>query len=445
MPGGVTWRSKLFGVLLCLSLLLGGCWSSREIDALAFIMAVGLDLDDNGDLIVSFRIADPSALAGGGSTGEQGGSGARTQTTFPVTVKARTPAEAMERLRLQLPRIPFMSHAQGIIVGESLARSGVSGILDFFERDEELRRSVQLFVTKDIQAAQIFTDVRQRLLTPSGMGFSELITHVAASEATPVARFGDFLEFMGNPRREAYAPALSLNPSDVTRDAPKDQVALVGTGIFRDDRLVGYLSHRESAVMQLLLSGIRAVSFHIDGDLQADVNVTPAGTRIKVVDPTAAEFHISVKVRAELQQLYTIGVAEGSALVNGLSRQLETQLKSSFEELIAHLQLLQSDVLGLGEVLYRSHPGIWKQVAPVWPEVFAKAEIEIDVEAVVTETGSILRSLNVTNKRRGGADDPTLGPLSPALPGSLTPPSSPVPSAQAPIPEPPQAGGESSQ
>lgn len=398
LPAG---RILFLPLVLGAALFLSGCWSAREIDTLAFIMAVGLDRADEKELIVSYRIADPSSLAGGQSGAESGQGGAVTagETTFNVSVKAETAAEAMERLRTQLPRLPFLSHVQGIIVGESLAREGVSEILDYFERDEDLRRSVHLFITKDVDAADIFREARPRLRTPSGLGFSEVIAQVAEVGVVPVARFGDLLEAMANPRRDAFAPAISLLPADATAGARADQVALVGTAIFRDDRMVGFLDRTESPVLQLLIGGIRQAIFDVGGEVEADVRVRPAGTRLRLVDPDNLRFSVHLRVRGDLRQLHTIGVYEGSELTEKLARELETELKEQIDRLIAKLQTLQSDVLSFGEVVYRSRPHLWKEIEAEWPEIFAQAAVDVTVEAVIVESGSILRALDPSPRR----------------------------------------------
>src|SRR5690606_41501081 len=61
LPAG---RILFLPLVLGAALFLSGCWSAREIDTLAFIMAVGPDRADEKALIVSYRIADPSSLAG---------------------------------------------------------------------------------------------------------------------------------------------------------------------------------------------------------------------------------------------------------------------------------------------------------------------------------------------------------------------------------------------
>ena len=56
--------------------------------------------------------------------------------------------------------IPYYEHLQVIIISEDVARSGVEDILDFFVRDQEMRRRVKLFVTPG-QAKSIL-DVKPR-------------------------------------------------------------------------------------------------------------------------------------------------------------------------------------------------------------------------------------------------------------------------------------------
>ncbi|NLG79633.1 MAG: Ger(x)C family spore germination protein, partial [Firmicutes bacterium] len=48
-----------------------GCWDRTEVDDLAFIMAIGLDEAPNDQVYVTFHIAVPRAVAGGGGSGHR--------------------------------------------------------------------------------------------------------------------------------------------------------------------------------------------------------------------------------------------------------------------------------------------------------------------------------------------------------------------------------------
>lgn len=407
--GGLALRARLLdtnvvfiGVCGLVLILLTGCWDSRDIDELAFVMAIGVDKDEEDDsLIVSFRIANPPALAGGESGGPTSGGNQSIETTFNVMVKAKTIGEAMNRFRTQVPRSPFLSHLKGIVIGESLARSGIREVLDYFEREEELRRSVHILVTKDVSAAEVFSRSRQRLITASGIAISGLLSLAPEAAFAPVVRIGDFLEWLGSPRSEAFASAVELSSVEMTGQSPLDLVVLSGTGVFRGDRLVGYLDEQETAQLLLLRGGLRGTTFSLDeGDLHADIRLSRAGASIGVVDPLKLHFRTTLQVRGALKQLRSAQGRESAALIDDLSDALEKVLQRKSLELIEKLQMWGTDILGFGEVLYRWHPKIWLQnsMGENWPDLFTNASIETRVEGVITDTGSIIRSVTLPNQ-----------------------------------------------
>ena len=332
------WIKLTYASLLGLSLvILTGCWNAREIDELAFIMAIGVDRDESdGELIVSYRIANPTALGVGESGGSQGGGTLSNETTFTVMVKAKTIAEAMSRLRTQLPRRPFLSHLQGIIIGESLARSGVGEVLDYFEREEELRRSVHIFVTKDMSAAELFTRARQPLITSLGVAISGLLSQAPEAGYAPVVRVGDFLERLSSPRTETFAPALELSSTAMMGDSQLNQIVLRGTAVFRRDRLAGYLDDRETAILQMIRGGFRWTTLSVSAGegVQADVRVTRVGGAVRVTDPANLRFRVTIQVRGTVKQVHSLGSIGGSVQIDRMSYELQTVLESLALELI---------------------------------------------------------------------------------------------------------------
>lgn len=389
----------VFGLL---PLLGAGCWDSREIDELAFIMAIGIDKDESdGTLTVSYRIANPPALAGGESGGPQSGGNQSIETTFTVMVKAKTIGEAMSRFRAQVPRRPFLSHLQGIVIGESLARSGVREILDYFEREEELRRSIRILVTKDVSAAELFSRSRQRLITASGIAFSGLLAQAPEAAFAPVIRVGNFLERMASPHGEAFASALELSAVETTGQSPQDLVILKGTAVFQGDRLAGFLDEKETALLLLLRGGLRWTTVSLDEDeIRADIRLYRTGGSLDVVDPRALRFRATVQLGGALKQLRSQPITESARLIERMSEQLQIHLEQKTLELIQKLQDWGTDVVGFGEALYRRHPRVWVEnhMAENWPYLFTRAQIEARVEGVISDIGGIIRSVSVPRR-----------------------------------------------
>ena len=55
-------KSIISLILLMLSLLLTGCWSSHEVNTLGLTVAIGIDKSENGYLI-SEQVINPKAIA----------------------------------------------------------------------------------------------------------------------------------------------------------------------------------------------------------------------------------------------------------------------------------------------------------------------------------------------------------------------------------------------
>jgi spore germination protein KC len=51
--------------IICISLLLTGCWSQRELTNIAFVIAIGVDEGENKNYKVSFQLVNPKNVAGG--------------------------------------------------------------------------------------------------------------------------------------------------------------------------------------------------------------------------------------------------------------------------------------------------------------------------------------------------------------------------------------------
>ena len=394
-------QAALLGLLAA---LLAGCWNAREIDELAFIMAVGVDKDQEEEgLVVSFRIANPTALSGGASGGPQGGGPGSTETTFTVMVKGKTVAEAVSRLRTQIPRRPYFSHLQGIILGESLARVGIGEVIDYFEREEELRRGVNIFVTKDITAAELFDRARQELITTSGIAISGLLAQAPETGFAPVVRLGDFLERFTSPRSETFAPVVTLAPATALSTAAVDQVALRGTAVFKGDKLAGYLDEQETALLHLIIGGFRWTTFPVSGggQISGDVRVNRMGGSIRVIDPAELHFLITIQLRGTLKQVHSHQSIDGPQLVERMAYELQRMLQEKVVALVDKLKTWGTDIVDFGETLYRSHPRAWfqEEVHTNWPDLFAQSKVDVRVESVIVETGSIIRSAPFPQER----------------------------------------------
>ncbi len=100
-------------MLVCL-LATAGCWDSKEIDALAIVAAIGIDLSDTpGEYLVSAQLIRPGQMA---NTGETSGI-AQGKPSWVIRTSAETIFKAIRELTVMSSRKLYFPHNQVIVFG----------------------------------------------------------------------------------------------------------------------------------------------------------------------------------------------------------------------------------------------------------------------------------------------------------------------------------------
>ncbi len=384
-------RSRLLLTLTVILLVTSGCWSAREIDELAFIMAIGVDKAESGEgLEVSFRIVNPSQVV----SGESGGGQNTGETSFPVMVQAVSVVEAFDRLRERLPRRPFLSHIQLVIVGEELAKEGIGGILDYLERSEETRRSVNILVAKGGRASKIFEQARPPLLSRSGLAAEGLLRQAPDVGHAPQVILGDLMYTMQSGRMDPVVGVITIieSNSPSTQSLPA-QVRLSGGALFRNDRLLAYLDEQEVAVLLAVTNELRRTTLSLTGEkgILAGVRLRHVMGKVDVVSTDPPRFAINLDFEGILVQANATADNNVAEFLTSTSRDVETLLENRTKALVQHLQSLGSDALGFAETLYRTKPVVWRRVSSDWESLYRTLEVDVNVDVKILSSGNVTR------------------------------------------------------
>ncbi|WML52464.1 Ger(x)C family spore germination protein [Neobacillus sp. PS3-12] len=136
-------RTRLKLLILTSAFLLTGCWSRVEINDRAFVTGVFVDKGENGnmDLTLSFpltnRLTSPS-IGGVSPTGNP---------YTAISKSGKSLSEAYRKIQVDLPRRINWGHTRIIVVGEKMARDGISPILEFVIRNPAFSIGNTLLVT----------------------------------------------------------------------------------------------------------------------------------------------------------------------------------------------------------------------------------------------------------------------------------------------------------
>lgn len=375
-------------MILLLIPLLGGCWDLRELDSLALVFGMGLDLGPQGDgYRLTFEIVRARQIQTPGPGGSGGGGGQRNpywllQATGPTVF------EAVRNATLQSSRRLFLSHTQVFIIGEELAKSGISPTIDFIVRVNEPRIVKWLLLTAD-EPEQIFA-AEPGLEQITALAIADLIQNYGITSKIKPVRVVDYLE-----TRMHKTSANTLPIIRIKETTGKKELIIDRTGVIKGDKLVGYLDPKETRGLLWVQDEVDGGVVTVDapgGEGKATMELFNADTKLTVEgNEHGIQVRIEVKVRSGLgAQTTSVDLSTTNQIERLEKRQAEV-IREEIGAALTKARDLKADIFGFGEYLYRHDHRRWKGLESEWERYFVGAEVDVLVEVMVEEVGLITK------------------------------------------------------
>ena len=133
-----------FSFIIVFSILLSGCTGGKQLHERLIVQGLGVDKENNlYNVTVQFLTADNS--------GEEMGENYET-----ISLKGDSIIDAISKVSNITGKEPMYSQNLILILGEEVARDGISKVIDFFIRHYECRPTVTVFIAKE-NASKILT------------------------------------------------------------------------------------------------------------------------------------------------------------------------------------------------------------------------------------------------------------------------------------------------
>jgi spore germination protein KC len=414
-------RRKWLSLLLILPLLLTGCWDSRELEESNYLIAIGLDKGKSAPLAVTFVLARPdkSATGGtskgeGGESGDGGDEGGDTgkdggQTKGMISVEAPSLTGAAFFLTTVMSRPTTLSQAKMILLSEELARDVGMIVLDEAARNQAIRRSTMLVVTKgraadflraiapgpgqltDFAAIQSAQEVVRAASIPRRARVNDFLIHTSTAYQEPVTYYAFVTR--GRESRETAPEALAFSGSANYSRSGGPAIDFAGSAAFRGTKMVGVLSTIDTRALLMVHDEFRQVDLELPDPSGAGVSVGLRITRGRNpeirTDLKGGRPRLFVKIRLEGEVL-TMPTAVNYTLPSD-RRKLESAVEALIQDQVTTFftktQAWGTDVGGLGRLVARQFPTVtaWDQYN--WPRRYRDAQIDVAVEMKLRRFG----------------------------------------------------------
>lgn len=401
---------KLALIMVCISLLLTGCWDYQEVDRLASVLAIGIDrIPGSKSIILTVQIAKPE---GKGSSKQTGGQGGEKSYTV-MNSEGKSLSEAIRNLGIQSTRRILLTHCKTIIMGKDFAETGIGDILDELKRDKEFRRTDWMLTTDKTAKEILEKDIELEQVPARGLD-NLLLIFQKVGHVLPI-NLNDFFARLNEDSHVSFAPLIQLEDIDKrvtsqldkasgkpleTEEKPKT-VTIGKTAVFKDLQMVGVLNENESRVHRWFFDTPKGTMITMTYASRTQANGEEGEISLDFLDgkttisPQISEdgitMNIVMKAEVLLRETGTTGVRVlDPKEIGQLERQAAEMIKSQIEQMIDKAQKeLKADCVGFAEILHNYYPVEWKQIKHNWDEVFSTVEYQISSEVKILGTGVI--------------------------------------------------------
>ncbi|ANS74463.1 spore gernimation protein GerC [Paenibacillus yonginensis] len=396
-------RLLLMTFLLLTVIFTPGCWSRKELNEIAVVMALGIDKVEGGYALSA------QVLNSGETDAKRGGNMGSLPVITYHSVGVTIP-EALQRMHSQAPRALYLSHLRVLIFGENVARQGLGNALDFIARNYQFRTDFFLLVAKAGNASEILDVVTPFEYIPASSLYSSIVVSHDRWASTGKVTLQEYITAMKLSGSDPILSGVELSgkpnegksTDNVKKITPDTLIKHTGLGVFRGDRLVGWLDEGPSKATNYILNEVDHTGGVIEfpeGIIGFQINQASSDLQVHLNAEGKPEFNVHLKVEADLSTVqFPMNLNQPSKIIQ-IEKRIEEKYNTLISKAIKKVQVdYGADIFGFGEALHRKYPKKWKEYRGNWDDSFKDVKVSVDTKVAIRRIGSIIQPVTEETK-----------------------------------------------
>ncbi|MFJ8090269.1 Ger(x)C family spore germination protein [Lysinibacillus sp. NPDC095746] len=390
-------KFKAICLLIIITLLLGGCWSKRELNEIAIVVGLGIDKLDN-EYEITVQVVDPSEISS-----KQPSTGRSPVITYHS--KGATVFEAIRKMTTETARKLYFAHLQVVVLGDQLAKEGMNEPLDLISRDHEFRNDFDVIVAHDATADEVLNVLTPIEKVPANKILNSLKTSEKTWGTTQSIKIDELINTLNNKETSVVMSTIEIQgeksegmeQTNVKRSKASAILKYVGLAVFKEDKFIGLLTEEESRSLAFLKdkieSTIEIIACPKGGTLSTEI--THSKTKIKGEFKNGApKINVSIDVDQNVGEVECNIDLTKEKSIQYVSKKTEELIKKQIEKTIRSVQQnYRVDIFGFGEALHRTNPKEWKKIKKDWLTIFQELPVKVEVHVKTQGTGTLENSL----------------------------------------------------
>ena len=382
-----------FLMLLLPIFLFTGCFNYRELNEIAIASAIGLDKTGDG-YVVTIQVMNTKKSSETGTSNEQ--LKFITFTTSGVTLQ-----DAIRKSILDSSRRIYPNHVQTLIIGEDLAKNGISDVLDMFFRGVEFRKQTPVLIAKNSTAEEVLN-----VVTPLESLNSKNIRDGLSVDSKYLGigdniSFEDLVGTFLDSNKEIILPSVSINGTksegekieNIETADPSVRLIESSLAVFKDDHLVGFLDNKQSIDLNFVRNKINntILTYECGDNKYLSSEIMSNKTSVEFLE-SPLKAHIKINGILSINEITCDMDLEDPVVIDEIEADLEEELKNDVYNTIKYIiEEYNSDVFGFRDFLYKNKTKYYKEIKDDWYDsIFPNMDIDVDVNFNLTGKGNAL-------------------------------------------------------
>lgn len=362
-----------------LLLLLTGCWSSKPIEDLNFVVGSSIDKEEDGKLKSTLQYVIPKAI-------DSSDSGPTNQKPYINVSEIGVSLEPIGwETTLKKEGFIFGSHQKTVIIGEDLAREvNLRELTDLYYRDIDIRGSTLIFISKG--RADRTLETKEANVIPALR-----IVEIANQELTTrVLRHTSLIKTWGK---------MNSGTSFLIQriDSTKGEVEFIGAAVIKGkkNKMVGVFDKEEVEGINWITGEGKMGSVNAFGEKKDKTYYQIESMKSQIqphVEGDSISFDVTIESEGRIAEYWNpyLKPAFKNENVKRIEKAAEREVKRLVENVTQKMQEeYQVDVGGFGNQLRIKYPQVWEVVKKDWDEKFSQVPITFDVKLTIKDYGMI--------------------------------------------------------
>ena len=368
-------KNKIILFLFCI--VITGCYNYNELNEIAIISGLGIDLV-NGKYHISAMI----------SNGESLDSKENNEQTTLITGTGKTYSEAIEDVERKSPRELYIGHLNVVVIDENIAKDSLYDIIEALFRNPETLKKYYIILAKDISSKDILKTLSPLETFPAQNTSLNIISSKQNLGFTTEVFLSDFIYKIVNVGIEPVMPTIMLDGNiknaDDAEDLKKSEIETTlkmgELALFKDYKLISYATEEESKGINIINNEALSMILKTKCTTSGIDNIK---SKIKVVNKE--KIKLEIKAVGSINETSCKLDLRKQKVINKLNKEVTKKLEEIINQSIDKAKKIDSDIFGFGNKIYKKYGTLDYD--------FNSLDIDIDIDLNLKTKGSLETTL----------------------------------------------------